>query len=66
MDTFDYVNDPLTAGQIAMLTTLLQEEWSEKARDGFLVVYHGSLTPQAKGSPRTREPFCRLATSVCL
>lgn len=38
MDTFDYVNDPLTAEQIRTLTALLAEEWSDKARDGFLVI----------------------------
>ncbi len=35
MEAFDYINDPLTAGQIATLERLLQGEWSEKARDGF-------------------------------
>ncbi len=53
MDTFDYVNDPLTAGQIATLITLLQEEWSGKARDGFLVV-SGRFIDET-GTDRTEE-----------
>lgn len=38
VDTFDYVNDPLTAAQVATLADLLQAEWTDKARDGFLVM----------------------------
>ena len=38
MDTFDYVDDPLTAAQVATLADLLQAEWTDKARDGFLVM----------------------------
>lgn len=53
MDTFDYVNDPLTAGQMATLATLLQDEWSEKARDGFLVV-SGRFIDET-GTDRTEE-----------
>ena len=53
MDTFDYVNDPLTAGQMAMLTTLLQDQWSEKARDGFLIV-SGRFIDET-GTDRTEE-----------
>jgi hypothetical protein len=37
LDTFDYVNDPLTGEQVATLRALLQDEWTDKARDGFLV-----------------------------
>ena len=53
MDTFDYVNDPLTAGQMATLATLLQDQWSEKARDGFLVV-SGRFIDET-GTDRTEE-----------
>ncbi|HEY3569933.1 MAG TPA: hypothetical protein VGP73_18510 [Thermoanaerobaculia bacterium] len=53
MDTFDYVNDPLTAGQIATLASLLQEEWTEKARDGFLVI-SGRFIDET-GMDRTEE-----------
>ena len=38
MDSFDYVHDPITAEQIATLRRLLGEEWTDKARDGFLVI----------------------------
>jgi hypothetical protein len=38
MDTFDFVNDPITAAQVEVLASLLSEEWSEEARDGFLVI----------------------------
>jgi hypothetical protein len=38
VDAFDYVNDPLTAAQVATLADLLQGEWTDKARDGFLVM----------------------------
>jgi hypothetical protein len=38
MDTFDFTNDPLTAAQVELLGSLLAEQWSEKARDGFLVL----------------------------
>lgn len=38
MDTFDFVNDPITAAQVETLASLLGEEWSEEARDGFLVI----------------------------
>lgn len=38
MDTFDYINDPLTAEQVSTLAALLQSEWTEKARDGLLVI----------------------------
>jgi hypothetical protein len=37
MDTFDFTNDPLTAAQVETLASLLAEQWSEKARNGFLV-----------------------------
>lgn len=37
MDTFDYVNDPITAAQMETLANLLGDQWSDKARDGFLV-----------------------------
>jgi hypothetical protein len=53
MDTFDYVNDPLTAGQIATLKLLLQQEWSDKARDGFLIV-SGRFIDET-GTDRTEE-----------
>jgi hypothetical protein len=38
VDAFDYVNDPITAGQVQTLATLLGDQWSDKARDGFLVI----------------------------
>ena len=38
MDPFDFENDPITADQVASLANLLGEEWSDKARDGFLVI----------------------------
>jgi hypothetical protein len=38
MYAFDFVNDPITAGQIAVLRQLLGEEWTDKARDGFLAI----------------------------
>jgi hypothetical protein len=53
MDTFDYINDPQTAGQMATLATLLQDEWSDKARDGFLVV-SGRFIDET-GTDRTEE-----------
>jgi hypothetical protein len=53
MDTFDYINDPLTAGQVATLAVLLEDEWSEKARDGFLVV-SGRFIDET-GTDRTEE-----------
>ncbi len=37
METFDFINDPITAAQVKTLASLLGEQWSEKARDGFLV-----------------------------
>jgi hypothetical protein len=53
MDAFDYVNDPLTANQVAILERLLQGEWSEKARDGFLIV-SGRFIDET-GTDRTEE-----------
>jgi hypothetical protein len=53
MEPFDYINDPLTAGQIATLERLLQSEWSEKARDGFLIV-SGRFIDET-GTDRTEE-----------
>jgi hypothetical protein len=38
MDTFDFVHDPIAAGQVQTLACLLGDQWSEKARDGFLVI----------------------------
>lgn len=38
MDTFDFVNDPIAAAQVQTLAFLLGDQWSEKARDGFLVI----------------------------
>lgn len=38
MDSFDFVNDPITAAQVEILGGLLGDQWSEKARDGFLVI----------------------------
>ena len=38
MDTFDFENDPITAAQVATLAGLLRDQWSEKARNGFLVI----------------------------
>jgi hypothetical protein len=33
-----FVNDPITPAQIEILTDLLGDQWSEKARNGFLVI----------------------------
>jgi hypothetical protein len=62
LDTFDYINDPLTAGQIATLAALLQGEWTEKARDGFLVI-SGRFIDET-GTDRTDElgPLFRTET----
>lgn len=38
MDSFDFVNDPITASQVGILAALLGDQWSEQARDGFLIV----------------------------
>lgn len=38
MDTFDFVNDPITAAQVKTLACLLGDQWSKKARYGFLVI----------------------------
>lgn len=53
MDTFDYTNDPLTAEQMSTLAVLLQDEWTEKARDGFLVI-SGRFIDET-GTDRTDE-----------
>jgi hypothetical protein len=64
MDSFDYVNDPLTAAQVATLATLLQDEWTAKARDGFLVI-SGRFIDQT-GTDRSDElaPLFRTATAA--
>jgi hypothetical protein len=63
MDTFDYINDPITAGQINALAIMLQDEWTEKARDGFLVI-SGRFIDET-GTDRTAEliPLFRTYTS---
>ena len=38
MNAFDYENDPITKEQVAALHQLLGDEWSDSARDGFLVI----------------------------
>jgi hypothetical protein len=38
VDTFDFENEPIAAAQVDTLASLLGEQWSEKARDGFLVI----------------------------
>jgi hypothetical protein len=53
MDTFDFSNDPITAAQVKTLASLLGEQWSEKARDGFLVI-SGRFVDDV-GADRTRE-----------
>jgi len=53
MDTFDYINDPLTAEQVATLRTLLGDDWTDKARDGFLVI-SGRFVDEI-GNDRTDE-----------
>lgn len=53
MDTFDYINDPLTAEQMSTLAALLQDQWTEKARDGFLVI-SGRFIDET-GTDRTDE-----------
>jgi hypothetical protein len=37
MDAFDFTNDPIAAAQVETLASLLGEQWSQKARDGFLM-----------------------------
>ncbi|MGO8936665.1 MAG: protease pro-enzyme activation domain-containing protein, partial [Mycobacterium sp.] len=34
----DFVDDPITPAQVEILTGLLGDQWSKKARDGFLVI----------------------------
>ena len=53
MDTFDYINDPFTAQQVSTLSALLQSQWTEKARDGFLVI-SGRFIDET-GTDRTDE-----------
>lgn len=53
MDTFDFTNDPLTAAQVETLVSLLGEQWSEKARNGFLVT-SGRFVDEF-GGDRTEE-----------
>ena len=38
MDPFDYINDPIAVEQMVTLRRLLGDEWTDTARDGFLVV----------------------------
>jgi hypothetical protein len=47
MESFDYVNDPFTAEQIKTLALLLGDEWTPKARDGFLVMSGRFIDDQA-------------------
>lgn len=53
MDTFDFTNDPITSAQVQTLASLLGEQWSEKARDGFLVT-SGRFVDDV-GTDRTEE-----------
>ncbi|HEX4809462.1 MAG TPA: hypothetical protein VH325_11060 [Bryobacteraceae bacterium] len=53
MDTFDFVDDPITAAQVETLASLLGEEWTEEARDGFLVI-SGRFVDYT-GTDRTEE-----------
>jgi hypothetical protein len=53
MDTFDFTDDPITAVQIQTLVSLLGEQWSEKARDGFLVTSGRFINDF--GADRTQE-----------
>jgi hypothetical protein len=53
MDTFDFINDPITAAQVQTLASLLGEQWSEKARDGFLIT-SGRFVDDV-GADRTEE-----------
>jgi hypothetical protein len=68
MDTFDFVNDPITAGQVEILAELLAEQWSEAARNGFLVIsgrfvdeMGGDRTAELASLYRTHLPLGRLA-----
>lgn len=54
MDTFDFVNDPITAAQVEIITGLLGDQWSEKARDGFLVI-SGRFVDSMGNYDRTAE-----------
>jgi hypothetical protein len=54
MDTFDFVNDPITAAQVEIVTGLLGDQWSEKARDGFLVI-SGRFVDSMGNYERTEE-----------
>jgi hypothetical protein len=53
LDAFGYVNDPLTARQISTLAALLEADFTEKARDGFLVI-SGRFIDET-GTDRTEE-----------
>ena len=53
MDAFDFVNDPITAAQADTVRNLLGEQWSERARDGFLVT-SGRFVDEM-GNDRTAE-----------
>jgi hypothetical protein len=68
VETFDFENDPITAAQVATLADLLREQWSEKARDGFLVISGRFVdemgdhrTPELASLYKTSLPFGRLA-----
>jgi len=53
MHTFDFTNDPITAGQVEKLALLLGDQWSTKARDGFLVI--SGRFVDSIGADRTEE-----------
>jgi hypothetical protein len=54
VDTFDFVNDPITAAQVEIVKDLLGDQWSEKARDGFLVI-SGRFVDSFGNYERTEE-----------
>jgi hypothetical protein len=54
VDTFDFVNDPITPAQVEIVTGLLGDQWSEKARDGFLVI-SGRFVDSMGNYDRTEE-----------
>jgi len=63
MESFDYINDPFTAEQVQTLARLLGDEWTPKARDGFLVMsgrfiddHAGDRTSELQHIFRTRTP----------
>src|SRR5689334_18185747 len=60
MDTFDFVNDPIAAAQVETLAALLGDQWSKKARCGFLVA--AGRFVEEMGGDRVEELACVFET----